>query len=194
MTERNLCHAKELFYQIAQGKEEAFEKFFDLYKERLLSYLIKITKSQSVAEELVQEVFLKLWTGRDSLRAVERPEHYIMVMARHKAIDYLRKASLNARLREDLWRRIKTGCNDTEEQLYARESRELVHEAVFQLSPRKQEIFRLSRQEGLSHEQIANQLKISKNTVKNHLVESLRFVKNYLWHHLVVALFIAFFP
>ena len=194
LTERNLCHEKELFYQIAQGNEKAFERFFNLYKEKLLSYLIRITKSQPAAEELVQEVFLKLWTGRKSLQAVERPEKYVFIMARHKAIDYLRKASLSAKLREDLWQRIKMHSNDTEEQLYAKESKALIYEAVFQLSPRKQEIFRLSRQDGLSHEQIAHELKISKNTVKNHLVESLRYVKNYLWHHLVLVLFIALFP
>jgi RNA polymerase sigma-70 factor (family 1) len=169
-----------LFHQIASGDEHAFQQIFERFRSRLLSYLIRVTKSPEEAKELTQEIFLKLWINRESLAGIESPQHYIFVMARNKAVDYLRKAANDSRMRQNLWKFISEYRNSTEEQVFANDSAQLINEAIYKLSLQKQAIFRLSRVEGLTHDQIAVQLNISKNTVKNHIVASVKFIKNYL--------------
>lgn len=185
MTSNKLQSHHELFHQIAEfGNEEAFHILFDAYKPKLFSYLYSITKSHEAAEELLQETFLKIWVSRGSLMHVENPERYIVTIARNKALDYLRDIAKNKRLIEQLWLNVTESRNSTtEENLFAAESDELIQKAIHKLSPQKQLIFTLSRHDGLTHEQIASKLNISKNTVKNHLVESLKTIKTYLGRH-----------
>jgi RNA polymerase sigma-70 factor (family 1) len=181
--ERRLDDDRALFRQIAFGDEYAFQQFFERYRSRLLSYLIRVIKFPEDAEELTQEIFLKVWINREFLAEVESPSHYIFVMARNKAVDYLRKSALDSRLRQELWKIINAHQNPIEEQVFADDSARLINEAIFKLSHQKQAVFRLSRMEGLTHDQIAVQLSISKNTVKNHIGASVKFIKNYLIHH-----------
>lgn len=174
---------RSLFCRIASGEEQAFRQIFERLRPRLLSYLTRITKSREDAEELTQEVFLKLWSNRECLADVEEPQQYIFAIARNKAIDYLRKAALDSRVRQNLWDSIRQHRASTEDQVSANDSDRLIKEAILKLSSQKQVVFKLSRIEGLTHDQIASQLKISKNTVKNHIVASLKFIRHYLVRH-----------
>lgn len=181
--ENCLTDDRILFCRIASGDEEAFQTIFERYRPTVLSYLLRVVKLREDAEELTQEILLKIWIGREGLAGIESPQHYLLTMARNKAVDYLRKVSLDLRMRQKIWERISEHRNPTEEQIFANDSATLIAEAVYKLTPQKQTIFRLSRMEGFTHDQIAVQLSISKNTVKNHIVESVRFIKNYLLHH-----------
>lgn len=181
--ERGLHDDRELFQQIASDDERAFQQIFERFRSALLSYLVMFTKSSDEAKELTQEIFLKLWLNREHLSGVESPQHYIFTMARNKAVDYLRRAALDSRMRRNLWESIKEHRSVTEEQVFANEKSRLVDEAIYKLSLQKQIVFRLSRVEGLTHDQIAVQLNISKNTVKNHIVASVKFIKDYLIQH-----------
>jgi DNA-directed RNA polymerase specialized sigma24 family protein len=85
-----------LFRIIVLGDECAFERIFELYKSRLVSYLIVFTKSTEEAKELTQEIFLKVWMACEKLSAIESTESYLFVWT-NKALDYLRKASVDSR-------------------------------------------------------------------------------------------------
>lgn len=174
---------RSLFCRIASGEEEAFEQIFERFRARLISYLTRITKSPEEAKGLTQEIFLKIWANRECLAEITEPQHYIFAIARNKAIDYLRKAALDSRARQILWESIRQQQDSTEDEVFANDSDRLIREAICKLSAQRQVVFRMSRMEGLTHDQIASQLKISKNTVKNHIVASLRFIKDYLVRH-----------
>jgi RNA polymerase sigma-70 factor (family 1) len=189
---RKLHSEKELFSRIAQGDEEAFQLLFGMYKSRLHDFAFRLLKSHESADELVQETFLKIWTGRETLLSIEQPEHYLFTVTRNKAIDQLRRIAQDRTLRKNIWKQVSQLQNSTEEYLFEKESSQLVQEAFEKLSPQKQEVFRLSRYEGLNHEQIADQLHISKNTVKNHLVSSLRFIREHISRHSEAMTFSAF--
>jgi RNA polymerase sigma-70 factor (ECF subfamily) len=90
---------------------------------------------------------------------------------------------MEAKLLGMIWKEVSMAQNSTEDQLNAKESEELVHQALTQLSSQKRRIFELSRYEGLNHEQIADHLNLSKSTVKNHIVDILRHIKIYLLQH-----------
>lgn len=172
-----------LFLQVAEGDEIAFRGLFNIYIQRLSAFVFKLTKSDSTTTELVQDIFVKLWVNRSKLRDVENHQAYLFSIASNCTMDHLRKVAANARMKTRLWQQMAVSENNTDESLIAKESEELINAAVVQLSPQKQKIFTLSRNEGLNHEQIAHHLQLSKSTVKNHIVETLRHIRSYLHRH-----------
>jgi RNA polymerase sigma-70 factor (family 1) len=168
--------------------ENTFKSIFDTYKDRLYSYVLAVSHSAYTAEEITQEIFMKLWLCRDALGSIDNMDSYVFTIARNKTLNYLRKAANQASLLQEIQRRMKPAANDTEEHSSSTDLEKLVHEAINLLSPQRRLVYRLSRHEGLNHEQIAHELQLSRNTVKNHLVYSLRFIRNYLGRHGAVSL------
>ena len=175
-----MYNEKELFRLIAHDDESAFAIVFYRYKSNLFEYGMKITKSHTAAEELVQECFVKLWLSRRQLSAVDNPAGYLYMMARNAGVDYLRRLSLDANLQQKIWARISEVENPTLQKVQVSETQRLIDEAVAQLPPQQREVFLLSRYEGLNYEQIGLKMDIASNTVKNHLVKALKFIREYL--------------
>lgn len=188
MVQRELHSKKGLFLQISENNHEAFETLFSLYKARLFKYSFQLLKSHAEADEVVQEVFVKLWLKRDILPTVEEPDQFVFTILRNIALDKLRRIAADKRLRQRVWQRTEAISNTTENTVLADEGDKLIAEAFGKLSPNRQVIYQLSRHEGLSHDQIAERLKISKNTVKNQIVSSLKFIRKYLSHHFTAFL------
>ena len=171
---------KRLLKQISKGDEKAFRALYDAYFNHLSAFVLKLCKSPAATEEIVQDIFVRLWINRHSLTQFDSPEAYIFSMARNRTIDYLRRLAKDTNLISVLAGDLSTGNNDIEEQLNAKELRRLIEEALGQLSAQKQTVFQLSRDEGLSHDQIAEIMQLSKSTVKNHLSETLRHIREHL--------------
>lgn len=162
------------------GNEKAFRTVYDAYFPRVSAYIFKLCKSGSATEEIVQDIFLKLWMNRAAMDQVENPEAYIFSMARNKTIDYLRMLARETDLIQVLGTHLQTPANDAEEKLNAEGLRTLIEAALEKLSEQKKKIFQLSRNEGLSHDEIAALMHLSKSTVKNHLSETLQQVREHL--------------
>lgn len=160
--------------------EEMFASLFESWKERLFGYVFAITHSRYAAEEITQEIFLKLWLCRHDLHLVENQEAYLFTIARNKTLNYLRKARYDEKLAGEINRRMNPVSNNVEENIAVTESDRLVKEAITMLSPQRRIVYELSRLHGLNHEQIAKEMQLSANTVKNHLVHALRFIRTYL--------------
>jgi RNA polymerase sigma-70 factor (ECF subfamily) len=174
---------KDLFLQIAAGDETAFRVLFDLYRERLFSFAWQLCHSAVEAEEVVQDIFLKLWQQRAMLAAVSFPRKYIYTMTRNRTLDLLAKISRNEQMIKEVWSNISQSDNLTENLLQAKESQQLIQQAVSQLSKKKQTIFSLSRHQGLSHREIADQMSLSVQTVKNTVTEILKHIQVFLAQH-----------
>lgn len=170
-----------------------FRAIFDAYRNRLFGYVLAISHSHYTAEEITQEIFLKLWLCRDMLDRVDNLEHYIFTIARNKTLNHLRKAATDGRLLIELQEKMLPANNNVEEKSKMAECEKLLGEAIGLLSPRRRLVYQLSRHQGLNHEQIASQLQLSNNTVKNHLVEALAFIRGYLERHGAISLLLFFF-
>lgn len=175
-----LLNVRELFTRISQDDDAAFTEVFYHYTQRIYHYILGKTKSRLIAEEIVQEVFIKLWTNRDKLNAVLNPESYIFSMATNLVFDWLKKMANEEKVRKQVWVTLGNSSNTTFETLDLHNTQELVNKALEQLSPQRKKIFILSRQQGFTHAEIARQLNLSEKTVNNHLTESLRFIREYL--------------
>lgn len=174
---------KDLLLQLREGNEAAFRELYARHNRQVLAFAFHLTHSAVDAEDILQDTFLKLWTSREQLPDIERFDSYIFMIARNRTVDHLRRVSLQQRLVDQVWANISEVSDELEQQLDAAESRKLIDNALAGLSPQKQTIFWLSRQRGLSHEEISQQLHLSRSRVKNLLVETLRHVRQYLARH-----------
>ena len=174
---------KILFSKIANGDQTAFRQFFDLYNKGLFTFVYSLTHSKVEAEEVVQDIFLKLWDTRATLTAIDYPKTYVFRMARNRTLDLLAKIGTDQKFINHLWTNIRQSVEYTEQILQAKESQKLIREAIAELSEKKQKIVELSREQGLSHDEIANLLGLSKQTIKNNLSEALKQIKVYLDQH-----------
>jgi len=169
--------------QTAEGDEIAFNKLFELYRNRLYSYMIKITKSKEVAEEATLDVFLKIWKMKSSLNEINNFEAFLFRLAHNKAIDYQNTAKKSQLYQQQIWSDMEDlviETNHADENILKIETERNIKLSINKLSPQRQEAFRLSREEFLSYDEIADRMQISKHTVRNHIASSLEFIKSRL--------------
>lgn len=168
----------------SQGDEHALELLFaDIFKKhehRLYTLAHGITKSEQYAKDTIQEVFLKLWEQRQHLHDIQNIEAWLYRLTENKAIDFLRRAAADGRLRETIWNNLSQARNDTDEWMEAKEYNRIIQHAIDLLPPQRKRIYCLNKKEGLSYTQIAEELAISRHTVKNQLSAALQFIRGFV--------------
>lgn len=174
---------KLLFLQISEGNEAAFRQLFELYKSKIYFFILHIIERKAETEELVQDVFMRLWTSRHILASVDHPDAYLFIIAKNRSLDFIQKIISERKMKEDLIQKGGTTENNTEEHIDFHESRRLIDEAVHLLPDQQKLVFRLSKEQGLTRQEIASRLAISEHTVRNHLAEAIKFIKNWLKQH-----------
>ncbi len=179
MTSVPAYNEKDLFLQVSEGDVTAFRTVFDAYRLRLYGAAFKLTKSEYASEEIVQEIFTALWESRANLANVENPPAYIFTIAYNKTFRYLKKVSNDQAFLQSLARKGE-GHSDTEEYLDVKESEGLINDAVKDLPPQRKLIYKMSREQGLSHQQIAEELHISPLTVKKQVSLALQAIRENL--------------
>ncbi|NLR80137.1 RNA polymerase sigma factor [Chitinophaga eiseniae] len=187
----SLNNERELLLRIAQNNENAFADFVLRHTDRLYSYILKITKSEQWAEELVQDVWMQVWLARKDFALLENPLGYLHRMAQNRALDWIRRNKRDLKIQYFLQQQLNTDLvNPIIEKVDYDNITQLLHQSITQLPPQRRRIFEL-KQSGLSYEEIATQLKISKNTVRNQMVSALCTLREYLKQH-EVGLFLFF--
>ncbi len=181
-----LLNEKDLFARAAEGDEVAFTTIFDHYSPRIFAFILKNAKSQSAAEDITQEVFLKLWISREKFPEIKSYSSYIFAMAFNYTVNYIKRNVWEAGKLRIIENTHNNQSNITEETIDFNESNVLVQQAVQQLPPQKKIIYKLNCEQGFTLEQIAEKMNISRNTVRNHLSEALNLIRRYIKHHAVL--------
>lgn len=181
-----------LLQQIAERNESAFKTLFDTYKDRLYQYIYGMIKSKEVAEEIVMDVFLKIWLGKELVNQIENFDAFLFRVAYNKSVDFLRSAARDRGLRDLLFDEMQVAGGQNADTLVITHEYEVkLREAIQHLTPQRKLVYEMSREKGLSHVAIARKLQLSKHTVSNHIVEAQRFIRSYLIRHMDLALFMA---
>jgi RNA polymerase sigma-70 factor (family 1) len=170
---------KQLFLQVSAGDERAFEALFNTFLPKLYPFIIKFTKSEQAAQEIIQETFIRVWLSRDKLSEIDNPGGWLFKVASNECYSYLRKSVLNNKFFNPLTIE-PDPINTTQESFALKELNRLIGEAIDKLPAQRKKIYNMSRAEGKSIPEIAAILNISPNTVKNALVASLKFIREYL--------------
>ncbi len=181
--------------KIQEGDEHFFNLIFGKYRNQLFAYLFKVTKSKELAEEIVLDVFLKLWHGREAITEIQNFEAFLYRVAHNKAIDFFRAAKRSSALQQTLWDAMAEAPADdsADNRLLFKNTDALIKEAINQLSPQRKKVFELRHYEDLSYAEIATNLNLSSNTVRNHLAASLQFIREYLQKNNAFVLLLAIY-
>ncbi len=183
MTDDFRNNEKSLLLQVAEGNEAAYKVLFNQYWSHVYSTAFMFTKSPELSEDLTQDVFARIWVNRTKLAAVEKFEGFLFIMSRNLIFDKLKKEVYVVKnddyFKEYFHGDLSTPFDATE----AKELGEIVDRAIQSLPPQQQKAFRLSRFQGLSHEEIAARMGISRLSVKSHIVRAIQTIRKYLKGH-----------
>lgn len=195
MNHPDLHNEKNLLEQISKGNEPAFEILFSKYYDRLYSYIFDFIKSRQITEEIVMDVFLKIWTGRDIIPQITKFDSFLFRVGHNKAVDFLRSVAKDPKFQDLLWDQIQFSNNDqTDSAIIMQEFENKIREAVSLLSPQRKKVYQLSREEDLTHDQIAVRLHLSKPTINNHIVAAQKFIRDYLSKNSDLACLVILMP
>ncbi|SEJ39805.1 RNA polymerase sigma-70 factor, ECF subfamily [Dyadobacter koreensis] len=179
---------REILQLVANGDERAFRWLFNHYHQRLGGYIYNITKSHELAEEVVQDVFLKIWTNKTALADVANFKAYLHVVSKNHALNCLKKMAQDKALTKELAEvSYEIGAEDSGEES---ERYILVDEAIDHLPPQQRLVYLLSRHERLQYTEIAERLSLSRETVKKYLQISTESITCYIRKRLTISLLI----
>ncbi len=190
--EKLLHTEKELVKKLTDGDSFAFEVLFYKYRNKIKGFALKIVPAQIDPEEIVQEVFVRVWLKKDAIDPEKDFQSYLFSIAKHLVLDHL-KSAVNRKLyfvgehfQQDLLE------EEALEASISEETEEKLQKLINEIPERRREIFRLSRFEGLSYKQIAERLNISENTVDSQIRNALAFLRKE-FRKIIVLAFLYFF-
>ncbi|MHA4810924.1 RNA polymerase sigma factor [Flavitalea flava] len=200
MNDISIHEEKALIAQVAKSDENAFRMLFARYRHKVFYIARKLLQSDSLAEDVLQEIFLKIWIHREQLPEINNFRAYLNTITRNHIYNALRKLANEEKLIGGLATRYNSTPAGTDQStaiqtLSYQELQGALQKAIANLTPQQRKTFELSRLEGLRHDEIAVLLNISKETVKKHISEALHTLRKQLRTHesLVQLLFLLFF-
>jgi RNA polymerase sigma factor, sigma-70 family len=166
---------------LKEGSREAFTMLYNLYADRLYSFALVQTKSKQMAEDVVQDTFLKLWNNRTNLNCYGNVQALVFTMARNLIIDAFRRqvANIDIEAYFNLHEALPSTASP-EESLYFNETKEYLEQAKAKLSNKECKIYEMSREQDMPIKKIAQTLNLSPQTVKNYLTSTLKVFRSQL--------------
>lgn len=177
----DLHYIRILLERISKDDQKAFGILFQMFYKRLLNFAFQYVRTNEVAEEIVSDVFVRLWNKRTEITKIENPEAFLFISVRNAALNYLEKFSLYQVCRiPDNDRSELINQHNPQKELEWKELLFKMDEAIATLPSECQRIFRLSREEGFKAKEVAEILNISPRTVETQLYRAIRKIDSLL--------------
>ncbi len=162
---------------LAQDDEASLEKLFNHYYPRLFNFSKSILKLEDGIDDILQEVFVKIWKNRKNINSAATFNSYIFIITRNLLLNELRRKLSFQNTKEEVKRLSLANEYSLSEQIDYQELKEKIDAFVEELPDRQKEVFLLSRSKGLSHKEIAEKLGIKPKTVEYHITLAVRCLK-----------------
>lgn len=169
-----------LLVALRQGSVSAFETLYERYRSRIYYNMIKIVRSEAVAEELLQDVFLKVWELRDRIDPDQSFNAFLFRISGNLAIDFYRREARRRIMDATVLLVNEEEYDHVQQYIDFKEAETLLGDAIARLPPQRQRVFRMCRIEGKSYEEVANLLLISRKTVQDHMVKANQWLRDSL--------------
>lgn len=180
----------ELLIGLRRDEERCFAELYRRYSGRIFGNILKLVKDFEAAEELLQDVFAKIWESRSTIRINTSFQGYLFVVSKHMVYNFIRRMVAERRLFGELPHGDVAVYKHVEEEIIERELLSAYESAIGALPPQRQRVYRLCKQEGRSYEEVGNMLGISVATINDHIVKATHFIKGRLAHSNVWVLLI----
>lgn len=177
MPEQTSHNEKDLLLQVATGDEHAFRQLYNMYDGLLMPYLIELTKSNHIAEDLVQETMLRVWLNREHISTLEYPRAYIYRIAGNCAYSWLKSRLIRKQAEQDKVSLESNAITAPESDLSLQSITGIVRQTIRNMPAQRSRIYIMSREQGLKPAEIAKALNISVSTVNNTLYQAVRSIR-----------------
>ena len=170
---------RSLLQQIAAGDEKSFAVIFHHYTKVIYPFAYKLTHSQDLAEEILQEVFLKIWANRSSLAEIENFGAYLNRITRNHCYNVIRRLAHEAIVSAELANAMTEEVHNTEDDVIGKDLQRSLNKAINQLTPQQKLVYTMCYNDGLKYEEVASRLNLSRSTVHSHMKLALKFIRTY---------------
>ena len=181
MAIKPLNNESELLAKIAEGDESAFCSLFDHYQKYVFSFGRKLMRSDEIAEDIVQDIFIKIWQGREKLKEIDNFGGYLNILVRNHSFNLLRQLAHRQRTGEDIVLSFSDEDNNTQHTIDYRETVRILEEVLDNLPEQQKTVYSLCHLDGLKYEEAAAKMNISVATVHYHMKLALKNIR----HHLI---------
>lgn len=185
---------KEWVKGLRNGKAECLQKLFQKYHHALYYHALDFVKCPQQAEDVVQEVFVKVWEKRKQIKPELSFKAYLFCITKNHIINQLQKVSREIKVKQYISHRTVAYHNQAEEQVIYADYEAIAKKALDELPSKRKKVFTLHRMEGKKYDEIAVLLNISKNTVRDHVVKAEKSIKEYFAYqgNSIISIFLAF--
>jgi RNA polymerase sigma-70 factor (family 1) len=171
---------RKLIAQLRENDKQAYLALYNRYHRGVYAFIVRYVKINAVAEDLLQDVFLKLWEVRHRLNPELSFSSYLYRIARNRVFKMLKALANDEALRHQVLNSMQQSVLEVEDRVQWKKYSQLLNLAINTLPPQRQKVFKLCREQGKTYEQVAEELHISRHTVKEHMMLAIRDIKNYV--------------
>jgi len=188
LNQKKKINDADLVHRIKYGEKEAYQELFNKYAPKIYHFSLSYLKNDADAEELVQDVFLKVWEKRKILDSTQNIKTYIFKIAINTIYDFIRRKNIENAFNDFAKENYETNSNSTWNTIVLEDMQATLKKLVAQMPEQRRKVYKLSKEDGLSNEEIAQKLKLSKRTVENQLYRAVAFLKEHLKNDSAIAL------
>ena len=188
-----VIHSEEkiLIENIRKGDSHAFNEIYSHYFSNVYCFSYKFLKSKELAQECTQLTFIKIWEGRNHLNTDLSFKSYLFTICKNCILKTIEKTTRENKFKEIIMREYRK--DSTEEKSDGEDMEKVAQQALEQLPPQRQLIFKLCKIEGLSYKEVAMNLGISDGTVRDHMFKAVKSIRRYLSFHRILTGYLLFF-
>jgi RNA polymerase sigma-70 factor (family 1) len=184
-------HEQDLVLELKDGSRSAFLSLYNLHVKKIYAYSLNIIKSPNLAQDITQDVFIKLWETSSQLKPEHSLQAYLFTITRNLSLNVLRSAAKEHWITDEIAAYAIDKSEDGMAYTERRQTAALMRAAISELPPQRRKIYEMCHQDGYSYKQAAEKLGITDGTINSQMVKALRFIKGYLIRN--GALFFMFF-
>ena len=184
---------KALLVQLQAGSADAFTQLYQAYAERLYYNILSLVKDGSTAEELVQDIFARIWQKRETIQIDTNFGAYLFAASRNRVYDFFRKLDRDHHLYASIKAAASYEYTHIEEALLKRENVDMLQKAINSLPHQRRRAFELCKIEGLSYKEASEKMGISLSTLKDHMANAREAIRIYVSNHSYITIGIALF-
>ena len=168
---------------LVEGDEEAFVALYHKYHHKIYATALKMTQSDDIAQDVTQNVFLKIWDTRATLNPEKNFAAYISVICRNAIFDIFKRATLEETIKKELQQFSEIQEPDQDDDDFYETYKTLLDKAIAELPHQRRAIFELCKLQKKTYDEVARSMNISRSTVQDHIVKANKFIREYLLKH-----------